>query len=93
VANRSEEDSLSPKDEGREADRPFRLSLGRQLRHDDVEFNELDIRLRVSYKTLLLVFVLFDVAHLSLIRYPTLPLFRGFSPELGVRVGSDRLHP
>lgn len=63
MANRSEEDSLSPKDEGHEAARPFRLSLGRQLRHDDVEFNELDIRLRVSYKTLLLVFVLFDVAH------------------------------
>jgi len=32
-------------------------------RRDDVEFNELSINLRISYKTLLLVFVLFDVLH------------------------------
>jgi len=28
-----------------------------------VEFNELEVRLKISYKTLLLVFVLFDVFH------------------------------
>jgi hypothetical protein len=32
-------------------------------RRDDVEFNELNISLKISYKTLLLVFVLFDVFH------------------------------
>jgi len=32
-------------------------------RRDEVEFNELEVRLKVSYKTLLLVFVLFDVFH------------------------------
>jgi len=34
---------------------------GRWERRDDLEFNELDVRLRISYKTVLLVFVLFDV--------------------------------
>jgi len=32
-------------------------------RRDDMEFNELDVRLRISYKTLVLIFVLFDVFH------------------------------
>jgi len=32
-------------------------------RRDDVEFNEIDVRVRISYKTLLLIFVLFDVFH------------------------------
>lgn len=35
----------------------------RSPRRDDVEFNELNISLKISYKTLLLVFVLFDVLH------------------------------
>jgi hypothetical protein len=35
-------------------------------RRDEVEFNELNIQLKVSYKTLLLVFVLFDVLHKSI---------------------------
>jgi len=30
---------------------------------DEVEFNELNISLKISYKTLILVFVLFDVFH------------------------------
>jgi len=35
-------------------------------RRDDVEFNELNIKLKISYKTLLLAFVLFDVLHKSI---------------------------
>jgi len=35
----------------------------RPPRRDDVEFNEININLKISYKTLLLVFVLFDVFH------------------------------
>nr|QDH86861.1 MAG: hypothetical protein H2Rhizo32860_000003 [Leviviridae sp.] len=35
----------------------------RRPHRDDVEFNELNIQLRISYKTLVLVFVLFDVFH------------------------------
>jgi hypothetical protein len=55
-----------------DSDRPFdpqppeggeRLEWARPNRRDAVEFNELDIRLKVSYKTVLLVFVLFDVLH------------------------------
>jgi len=37
--------------------------IARRSRHDDVEFNEIDVRVRISYKTLLLIFVLFDVFH------------------------------
>jgi len=37
-----------------------------QPRRDDVEFNELNIQLKISYKTLLLAFVLFDVLHKSI---------------------------
>jgi len=32
-------------------------------RRDEVEFNELNVHLKISYKTLILVFVLFDVFH------------------------------
>jgi len=46
-----------------EKDPSYRLRLGRSRHRDDVEFNELDIKVKVSYKTLLLVFVLFDVFH------------------------------
>lgn len=35
----------------------------RWLSRDDVEFNELNISLKISYKTLVLAFVLFDVLH------------------------------
>jgi hypothetical protein len=33
----------------------------RQNRRDEFEFNELEIRLKISYKTLVFAFVLFDV--------------------------------
>jgi hypothetical protein len=61
AVNRSEGDA-TPLDGG-EPDRDFAIKLGRRRRRDDIEFNELDLKIRVSYKTLLLVFVLFDVAH------------------------------
>jgi len=32
-------------------------------RRDDLEFNELNVSLKISYKTLVLAFVLFDVFH------------------------------
>jgi len=32
-------------------------------RRDDLEFNELNLSVRISYKTLVLAFVLFDVFH------------------------------
>jgi len=35
----------------------------RLARRDDVEINELDIKIRISYKTLLLAFVFLDVFH------------------------------
>jgi len=63
VVSRSEEgqEELAPSppegDGGSEASGP---------RRDDVEFNELNIQLRISYKTLLLAFVLFDVLHKSI---------------------------
>jgi hypothetical protein len=34
-----------------------------QSRHDEVEVNELDIRLRISYRTILIVFVAFNVGN------------------------------
>jgi hypothetical protein len=42
------------------SDLPDRRS---RLRRDHLEFNELNISVKVSYKTVLLVFVLFDVFH------------------------------
>jgi len=63
VVSRSEEDqrnsASTPSEEGVEA-------RGAVPRRDDVEFNELNIQLRISYKTLLLCFVLFDVLHKSI---------------------------
>jgi len=58
--NRSEE--TSPTNEEVDPETGASVRVGRS-RRDDVEFNELDVRLRISYKTLVLVFVLFDVFH------------------------------
>jgi hypothetical protein len=63
VVSRSEE-SVPPKSEEAPADQAgYLLKIGRRSHRDDVEFNELDIKIRISYKTLVLVFVLFDVFH------------------------------
>jgi hypothetical protein len=60
VANRDEDHQVE--DVSKDPKGTFdRLTSG--VRRDGVEFNQLDIRLRVSYKTLLLIFVLFDVFH------------------------------
>jgi len=58
VVNRSEAD-----DRDSDALENSVIRVTSRPRRDDMEFNELDVRLRVSYKTLLLVFVLFDVFH------------------------------
>jgi hypothetical protein len=42
---------------------PSRFTSSKWPRRDDVEFNELNVSLRISYKTLVLAFVLFDVVH------------------------------
>jgi len=39
----------------------LQYSVSSVSRRDDVEFNELNIRLKISYKTLVFAFVLFDV--------------------------------
>lgn len=55
-------------------ERPSRLKqLGEVLgiegsRRDEIDFNELNISLKISYKTILLVFVAFNVAN-RLIEY------------------------
>lgn len=61
MVNRSEGDAHP--DSGPTPEREFGIQFGRRRRRDDVEFNELDVKVRVSYRTLLLVFVLFDVFH------------------------------
>jgi hypothetical protein len=63
VVCRSEDAGESAEQVAPELEPEYLLKLGRQRHRDDVEFNELDIRLKISYKTLLLVFVLFDVSH------------------------------
>jgi len=62
VVSRSEGDVRNSEEEG-SPERDYLLQVGGRRHRDDVEFNELDIKLRVSYKTLLLAFVLFDVFH------------------------------
>jgi hypothetical protein len=57
VVSRSEDGESEVEEE------KYLLQLGHHRHRDDVEFNELDIKVRISYKTLLLVFVLFDVFH------------------------------
>ncbi|DAD51976.1 TPA_asm: hypothetical protein [ssRNA phage Zoerhiza.1_4] len=65
VVSRSEEDHLGLGAPGgaEESAPPKRAIVPRWPRRDDVEFNELNVSLRISYKTLVLVFVLFDVFH------------------------------
>lgn len=62
VVNRSEDD-VDQRLEVENPERDYLLQLGGRRHRDDVEFNELDIKIKVSYKTLLLVFVLFDISH------------------------------
>jgi len=59
--SRSEDKSDHPEDTGPYEYKAYKLTGGRARRRDDLDFNELDVRIRVSYKTLLLVFVLLDV--------------------------------
>lgn len=59
MVSRSEDAS----DSGQQHDDNYAIKLGRRRHRDDVEFNELDISLRISYKTLVLCFVLFDISH------------------------------
>lgn len=63
VVNRSEEsgnNSEEPSPEGR------RFQLSTHSRRDEPEYNEIDVRIKVSYKTLLLAFVIFDVLRRSI---------------------------
>lgn len=62
VVNRSEDD-VDRNLEVENPERDYLFQLGGRRHRDDVEFNELDIKIKVSYKTLLLVFVLFDISH------------------------------
>lgn len=57
----SRSEGYPERDADRQTDGSNDFATARVTRRDDVEINELDIRLRVSYKTLLLVFVLFDI--------------------------------
>lgn len=57
MASRREDDVDLP--EGRDESHVF--SVGRRRRRDQVEVNELDIRIKVSYKTLSMIFVLFSL--------------------------------
>jgi len=62
VVNRRE-DGAQPSTEGEDLERDDHLlKIGKRRRRDDVEVNELDIRIKVSYKTLTMVFVLFSLA-------------------------------
>jgi hypothetical protein len=63
VVSRSEGGDPYPERVDPEKDHQYVLRMGKRRHRDDVEFNELDIKIKISYKTLLLVFVLFDVFH------------------------------
>jgi hypothetical protein len=60
VVNRREDDANSS-DEQPNLQGNGKLSVGRRRRRDTVESNELEIHIIVSYKTLALVFLIFNV--------------------------------
>jgi hypothetical protein len=59
--NRSEENGPEPIRAAPEGVAKKRFSF--RSRQDGVEFNEISINLRISYKTILLIVVVFDVTH------------------------------
>jgi hypothetical protein len=61
VVNRSEGVGDDGKGESPEGGLPYTDLL--QPRHDEVDISEVDIRLRVSYRTILMVFVAFNVGN------------------------------
>jgi len=66
VASRSERDGDAGEDPFEESPKTEFLAgplPEPRSRRDDVEFNELNVQLKISYKTLVLAFVLFDVFH------------------------------
>lgn len=64
VVSRSEGNGQSPESHEPEGSERSRISI--RSRRDPDENNEIAIRIRVSYKTLLLVIVIFDVLHRSI---------------------------